>query len=280
VALQPEQLALGVDFNPEFKVKAPPHFRSLIAKGNPEDPLLRQVLALAVENQNVSGTSKDPLQEEKIRFGTGITHKYNGRILILLTGACAIHCRYCFRRHYDYGDLVLTSHDVTKLCETLSADSSLAEVILSGGDPLSMSDNRLMGLLSKIGEIDHIQMVRFHTRLPTTIPQRITEELLEFFSKYNKRIVIVIHTNHPNEIDARVESALFALRALPCHSLKSSGAPKGRKRRRGHTYKPLLALGPMWCHPLLCSHARCRDGGGSLCRSRQYGGRISREDED
>jgi EF-P beta-lysylation protein EpmB len=226
-ALQPGQLSFEVDFNPGFRVKAPPHFRSLIVKGNPNDPLLRQVLALAVENQDVAGSSKDPLREEQFRSGTGITKKYNGRILILLTGACAIHCRYCFRRHYEYGDMVLTPGDVTKLCETLSADSSLAEVILSGGDPLSVSDNRLIGLLSKIGEIDHIQTVRLHTRLPTTIPQRITEELLEFFSKYNKRIVIVVHTNHPNEIDACAERALSELRAARVILLNQAVLLKG-----------------------------------------------------
>lgn len=211
VALQPEQLESSVDLTPEFKVKAPPHFRSLIMKGDPKDPLLRQVLALAVENQNIPGASKDPLQEEKFRSGTGITRKYKGRVLILLTGACAIHCRYCFRRHYDYGEIVLTSHDIAKLCETLRADSSLVEVILSGGDPLSVSDDRLIGLLSKIGEIEQIRVVRFHTRLPTTIPERVTDRLLEFLSKYNKKVVVVIHTNHPNEIDGRVEHALSAL---------------------------------------------------------------------
>jgi L-lysine 2,3-aminomutase len=227
VCVPPEQLEFPVDLNPDFKVKAPRHFRSLIRKGNPKDPLLRQVLSLATERQFVEGSSKDPLQEEKFRSGVGQIQKYKGRVLVLLTGACAIHCRYCFRRHYDYGNLILSQSDIEKLCKSLSGDSSLAEVILSGGDPLSVSDERLIRLLSKIDAIDHIRIIRLHTRLPTTIPERITEELLDFFTTYSKRIVIVVHTNHSNEIDYRVERALSDLRAAGVVLLNQAVLLKG-----------------------------------------------------
>jgi L-lysine 2,3-aminomutase len=227
VALRPEQLESAADFTPGFKVKAPPHFRSLIARGDPKDPLLRQVLALAIENSHAPGGSKDPLAEEKFRSHAGIVRKYKGRVLVLLSGACAIHCRYCFRRHYDYGSLALASGDVAKLCETLNADASLAEVILSGGDPLSVTDDKLIELLSRIGAIDHIRTVRLHTRLPTTIPERVTQQLLDFFSSYTKKIVVVVHTNHPNEIDAAVERALSALHGCGALLLNQAVLLKG-----------------------------------------------------
>jgi EF-P beta-lysylation protein EpmB len=211
VGLRAEQIESGVDYAPQFRIKAPPHFRSLIRKGDPNDPLLRQVLALGSEIDDLSKGSKDPVEESRFYLGTGTIQKYANRLLVLLSGACAIHCRYCFRRHYPYGDLVLGPQELGALSQLLKKDLSLREVILSGGDPLSVTDQKLARTFEVLDSVEHLQIIRIHTRLPTTIPERVTEELIDLISGCTKKVVIVIHTNHSNELDSRVLTALAKL---------------------------------------------------------------------
>jgi EF-P beta-lysylation protein EpmB len=211
VGLRAEQVETGVDYAPQFRIKAPPHFRSLIRKGDPNDPLLRQVLAVGSEVDDLSMGSKDPVEENRFYLGTGIIQKYANRLLVLLSGACAIHCRYCFRRHYPYGDLILGPRELGDLSQLLKNDRSLREVILSGGDPLSVTDQKLARTFEVLEGVEHLRVIRIHTRLPTTIPNRVTDELIDLIRACTKKVVIVIHTNHSNELDSRASAALEEL---------------------------------------------------------------------
>ena len=211
--LTAEQLPFDVDEASPFPVKAPPHFLSLIRKGDPRDPLLLQVLARAEERQSSDSTGADPLHEAARFKARGVIQKYAGRVLVLLSGSCAIHCRYCFRRHYDYGPLIFGGADLETLADLVEADPSIHEVILSGGDPLSISDRKIGVLLTRLGRVASLRAIRFHTRTLTAVPSRVTPALLAAFSSSRKPVVIVTHMNHPNELDEVVDGALRRLRA-------------------------------------------------------------------
>jgi EF-P beta-lysylation protein EpmB len=211
VGLTAAQLPFEVDADSPFPVKAPPHFLSLIRKGDPRDPLLLQVLARA--DERLSGAAgADPLAEAGQFKMRGVVQKYHGRVLVLLSGACAIHCRYCFRRHYDYGSMILGGAELDALAGFVEADPSVHEVILSGGDPLSLSDERIGALIARLDCIASVRAIRFHTRTATAVPSRVTPSLLAALSSSGKRIIVVTHTNHPNEIDAVAGDALHRLR--------------------------------------------------------------------
>jgi EF-P beta-lysylation protein EpmB len=210
--LTARQLPFEIDEDSPFPVKAPPHFLSLIRQGDPNDPLLLQVLARADERLSAGPAGEDPLEEAE-RFRTrGVIQKYRGRVLVLLSGACAIHCRYCFRRHYDYGPLVLAGADLEALAGLVEADPSIHEVILSGGDPLSVPDRKIAALIARLGGVASLRVVRFHTRTVTAVPARVTPGLLTALASARQRVVVVTHMNHPNEIDAVVAGALHRLR--------------------------------------------------------------------
>jgi EF-P beta-lysylation protein EpmB len=212
VGLTAAQLPFELDADSPFTVKAPPHFLSLIRKGDPHDPLLLQVLARADERLPGEAGGADPLAEAA-RFKTrGVIQKYRGRVLVLLSGACAIHCRYCFRRHYDYGPLILGGADLETLADLVEADPTVREVILSGGDPLSVTDRKIVALLDRLGAIPSLRVIRFHTRTVTTVPARVTPALVEALASSSKKIVVVTHANHPNEIDTVVGQSLHRLR--------------------------------------------------------------------
>ena len=210
-----------------FAVRVPPHFRSLITPGDPFDPLLRQVLARADELIDVPGTSTDPLAEAGFGFAPGILRKYGSRALLLATGACAIHCRYCFRRHTDYGAATLPPAELDTALAALAADSGITEVILSGGDPLMLSDDRLAALLAALGAMPQLRNIRIHTRTLTTVPTRVTDALVAMLAKSPKPVVIVLHTNHANELDAVVAAALSRLRSAGVHLLNQSVLLRG-----------------------------------------------------
>jgi EF-P beta-lysylation protein EpmB len=207
------QLPFEIDEDSPFPVRAPPHFLSLIRNGDPRDPLLLQVLARADERISTGLAGADPLAEAGRFKDRGVIQKYRGRVLVLLSGACAIHCRYCFRRHYDYGPMILGGADPEALADLVEADPSIHEVILSGGDPLSVSDRKIGALLERLGRIASLRVIRFHTRTVTAVPSRVTPALLAALSSSRKPVVIVTHTNHPNELDAVVGAALQRLRA-------------------------------------------------------------------
>jgi EF-P beta-lysylation protein EpmB len=157
----------------------------------------------------------------------GVLRKYAGRILLTATGACAVHCRYCFRRHYPYQEANASADDWQGAIEQLATDRSLHEVILSGGDPLMLSDRRLGRFLDRVGEIAHVTRLRIHTRLPVVLPSRVDESLLEVLSRARQRVVMVVHCNHPDELDEAVHAALNRLKGVGLELLNQAVLLKG-----------------------------------------------------
>ena len=198
-------LARKVAHKQDFRLQVPSSYVARMRKGDPNDPLLRQVLPLIDENQLVQGFSNDPVGDGLAEKSPGLLHKYHGRVLLVTTGACAIHCRFCFRQHFPYS--------VSKpfALESIRADSSITEVILSGGDPLSLTDKRLANLARNIAEIPHVQRLRLHTRLPIVLPTRVNDELLDWLTGTRLQPIVVVHANHANEFDEEVNEALVKL---------------------------------------------------------------------
>ena len=195
----------------DFPILVPAPYISRIEKGNPADPLLLQVLSSARETENIAGFTEQPLSEHNYSPVTGLIQKYPGRVLVIVSGACAINCRYCFRRHFPYQSFQPDSSQWQKLLAYIASDSTIREVILSGGDPLMLPDRRLKSLLNQIGKISHIRTLRIHTRLPVVIPQRVCDPLLEWIDGSRLRIVLVNHINHAHEIDNQVIEAMQKL---------------------------------------------------------------------
>ena len=193
----------------DFPLKAPHPYIARMRRGDAGDPLLRQVLPTELETRAVPGFGPDPLAEAAASVDRGLLRKYAGRALLIATGACAVHCRYCFRRHFPYA-----AHRQSSTVPGLAAvraDNSIREVILSGGDPLLLSDAHFSRLVGAVGAIDHVRVLRVHTRLPVVIPQRVTEALVETLANAGSRVVVVLHFNHGNEVDAACARALAAL---------------------------------------------------------------------
>ncbi len=195
----------------QFPVFAPWPYISRIRRGDPDDPLLRQVLPLGDENLVAEGFSTDPVGDGPATRSPGLIHKYRGRALLVTTGACAIHCRYCFRREFPYGDAPHSLAHWQAAFDEIAADSSIHEVIYSGGDPLTLVDEFLAELTGRLAQIAHVRRLRIHTRLPIVIPQRVNDELLSWLCETRLQPVVVIHANHPAEIDGEVAEALGRL---------------------------------------------------------------------
>jgi EF-P beta-lysylation protein EpmB len=212
LGLSPADFPHGVIGAPDFPLSVPPHFRSLIRPGDPADPLLLQVLARGEEMLPQPGRLVDPLQEADYRAAPGLLRKYRSRALLIVSGACAIHCRYCFRRHYDYGATMLTRARQDEALAAIAADPAIDEVILSGGDPLSLPDDRLAALAAALAAIPHLGTLRIHSRTLTSIPDRATDALVELLAGTRLKPVIVAHSNHPNEICDTVAAAMAKLR--------------------------------------------------------------------
>jgi EF-P beta-lysylation protein EpmB len=195
-----------------FPLRVPAGFISRMRHADPRDPLLRQVLAVPAELLAAPGYVSDPLAESEARGVAGLLQKYQGRALLIATGACAVHCRYCFRRHYDYSaDQPEGESRWTTALAAIEADNSLDEIILSGGDPLSLGNARLSQLLDRLGEIAHLRRIRIHTRTPIVLPARVDAGLCEALQRWRDRVVIVVHANHPAEIDVITAQALRQL---------------------------------------------------------------------
>lgn len=209
----PHSLLEGAETGSQlFPLKVPQPFIDKMEKGNPDDPLLKQVLPLAAEAATVPGFVSDPLNESESNPLDGLIHKYNGRVLLILSGACAVNCRYCFRREFPYSSNRLGSEQWDAILDYLKADHSIHEVIFSGGDPLATSDTRLQRMLSDLEAIPHLRRLRIHTRLPVVIPQRITTELASILGGTRFQTVMVLHANHPNEIDGLLGDAVNRLK--------------------------------------------------------------------
>lgn len=193
----------------QFPLLIPHAFAARMRRGDPDDPLLRQVLAAPQETTDVDGFNRDPVGEvEQFRDDAGIVRKYQGRALLVVTGQCAINCRYCFRRHYPYADDARSSGERLADLDRLLRDDDLSEILLSGGDPLLLSDKHLGSIAERIAARGDVTL-RIHTRLPIAIPDRVTESLV---SALTGRVVMVVHANHDAEIDAATRSALTRLR--------------------------------------------------------------------
>lgn len=205
-----------------FPLRVPEPYLQRIEVGNPQDPLLLQVLPQAAELQEYPDYTSDPLAEACSNPAPGLIHKYGSRVLLISTNLCAIHCRYCFRREFPYADNRNSRSDWLQALDYLRQHTELNEVILSGGDPLSLPDRQLAWLTDQISAIPHIQRLRIHTRLPIVIPQRITAELVQWLTGSRLQPVVVLHCNHPNEIDAAVSRAIFTLRSARVTVLNQS----------------------------------------------------------
>ncbi|MCU0758592.1 MAG: EF-P beta-lysylation protein EpmB [Steroidobacteraceae bacterium] len=209
----PASLVEGADpVSAAFPLRVPRGFVRRMRRGDPADPLLRQVLPLAVEARAVPGYVADPLREADARRAPGLLHKYRGRALLVATGACAVHCRYCFRREFPYAEQVGHLGRWREALLQVSADASIRELILSGGDPLSLGDERLAQLTGELAGIPHLETLRIHTRQPVVLPERVDAGLLGWLRHLPWRTVVVLHVNHPNELDGSVYDALAGLR--------------------------------------------------------------------
>lgn len=194
-----------------FPLRVPRGFIARMRCADPDDPLLRQVLPLGAEREPAAGFSNDPVGDLTAMSAPGVLDKYHGRVLLTVTGACAVHCRYCFRRHFPYGAANAAADRWQAAIGYLEADGSIREVILSGGDPLTLSDRRLAEFVQRLEDIPHVRRLRIHSRLPVVLPERIDAALLRWLGATRLKTVVVVHANHGNEIDARVAAACTAL---------------------------------------------------------------------
>jgi len=211
----------------QFPLRVPMPFIERMVKGDVNDPLLKQVLPLDTELEPVPGFTTDPLAEMQSNPHDGLIHKYQGRVLLITTGACAINCRYCFRRHFPYQDNKLGPEQWQAILDYISADASIHEVLFSGGDPLATPDRRILAMLEDLATIPHLRRVRFHTRLPVVIPQRITPELISALTATRLQAVMVLHANHPNEINQQLADALIPLQQARITVLNQAVLLKG-----------------------------------------------------
>jgi EF-P beta-lysylation protein EpmB len=213
LSLGPEWLEPAQAAARRFPLRVPRGFVDRMRRGDPRDPLLLQVLPLGAELEEVPGYVTDPVGDLASRAGPGLLHKYDGRALLVTTGACAVHCRYCFRRHFPYDDENASRAGFGPALDAIRADTSIGEVILSGGDPLALSDRRLTMLWEGLAAIPHVRRIRIHTRLPVVLPERIDGAFLESWSAVPLQKVVVVHANHAREIDDSVRRAIAGLRA-------------------------------------------------------------------
>ena len=209
--LPPEFEADAIRASLEFPLFAPRNYIARMRMGDPHDPLLRQVLPLRDELDDLRGFTRDPVGDIPSKRADGLLQKYQGRVLIITTGACAVHCRYCFRRHFPYSDSPPTLSRWKRVITGILEDDSIEEVILSGGDPLTLVDSQLGHLADLVAEVPHVRRLRIHTRLPIIIPQRVTGALIDWLTGTRLVPIVVVHANHARELDAEVQSSLSAM---------------------------------------------------------------------
>lgn len=210
-----------------FGLLVPRAFAALMEPGNPDDPLLRQVLPLADELRDQPGFIVDPVGDADALKTPGLLQKYKGRALVLVTGACAIHCRYCFRRHFNYNGASALPDRAAGAVERLAADPSVVEVILSGGDPLMLDDPAFATLVGKLAAIGHLRRLRLHTRLPVVLPSRVTRELCRTLTQRRLKPIVVVQANHAHELSPASLRALKRLREAGALLLNQSVILRG-----------------------------------------------------
>jgi len=198
----------------DFPVFVPRSFAARMKSGDAQDPLFLQVVAQAVESIATEGYDSDPNNESKAVLAAGVLQKYSSRALLISTGACAVHCRYCFRRHYPYLESPAGLEQWRPSLEVIAKDSNIEEVILSGGDPLILPDHVIGQLLNALADIPHVKHVRFHTRTPVVLASRITTSLIRQLQSTRLKTWFVIHSNHANELDGEVLTGLSKLQQI------------------------------------------------------------------
>ena len=194
-----------------FPLRVPEPYLQRMRRGDCNDPLLLQVLPQTRELDSSEGFVADPLCESEFVPVTGLVHKYQRRALLIVTQACAIHCRYCFRRHFPYGEQRASRAQWQQSFDYFRSDPSIDEVIFSGGDPLACNDSHLSWLAGELAAIGSIRRLRIHSRWPVVIPQRVNDQLLAWLGRWPGQKVVVIHCNHAREIDTQVQAAISRL---------------------------------------------------------------------
>lgn len=227
LGLDPGLLPAARGASGKFPLLVPRGYAALMKRADPTDPLLRQVLPLAEELQESPGFCADPVGEHAAMRTPGLLRKYRGRALLLLTGACAIHCRYCFRRHFPSGWDCAQPDRAAGAIAQIARDSSIAEVILSGGDPLLLDDQALAVLVAKLAAIPHLRRLRLHTRLPIVLPSRVTDGLCHTLNASRLQPIVVVHTNHARELGTACRAALSQLRGAGIPLLNQSVLLRG-----------------------------------------------------
>ncbi|MEZ5582061.1 MAG: KamA family radical SAM protein [Candidatus Competibacteraceae bacterium] len=199
LGLDPALLTTGQAASHLFPLRVPRSYVARMRKGDPNDPLLRQVLPIVAETAATPGFVGDPVGDCEAMVAPGVLHKYPGRVLLITTSACGIHCRYCFRREFPYAQSVVGSAQRKAALDYLANRADVNEVILSGGDPLALSNRRLAVLLSDLAEVPHLQRLRIHSRQPVVMPERIDGDLVKLLSATRFKVVMVVHANHPRK---------------------------------------------------------------------------------
>lgn len=210
-----------------FALRVPRGFVARMRRNDPDDPLLLQVLPQLAELDEVPGFVTDAVGDMDSRAAHGVLHKYHGRALLIASGSCAINCRYCFRRHFPYGEEMAASGQWRRALSHLRQDHSINELILSGGDPLSLATSKLEELSSGLAELPHVTRLRIHTRLPVVLPERIDAPLLTWLASLPLQKVMVLHANHANEIDSSIDEACARLRRIGVTLLNQSVLLRG-----------------------------------------------------
>lgn len=212
LGLEPAALGLSAEAARQFPLRVPRGFVARMRHGDPADPLLRQVLPVDEEMRAAAGFSLDAVGDGPATAGDGVIRKYDGRALLVATGSCAVNCRYCFRRHFPYSEQTASAAEWGAALERIAGDRGVEEVILSGGDPLSLSDAKLAALTDGLRAIPHVRRLRIHTRLPVVLPERVDDGLVGWLASLPWPVAVVLHANHANEFDDGVDAALARLR--------------------------------------------------------------------
>jgi len=210
--IKPEDCPDYMEICSQFNLKVPRAYVNKMQPGNPHDPLFLQVMTRSQEMLSVDGYGIDPVGDLSSNKTPGLLHKYHGRVLLITTGACAVHCRYCFRRHFPYSEQLAGREQWSQAIAYIQQNRSIKEVILSGGDPLVLSDNKLDTLITQLENIPHISRLRIHSRLPVVLPDRITDRLVDRLAGSRFNVCLVIHANHANEIGPAEFNALNRLK--------------------------------------------------------------------
>ena len=211
----------------QFPLRVPRGFVARMRRGDPRDPLLRQVLPLDDEMRPMPGFGLDAVGDGAAKTAPGVIQKYRGRALLVATGSCAIHCRYCFRRHFPYAEETAARDGWRDAVDLIRRDASIEEVLLSGGDPLSLSNGKLAELTGALADIPHLRRLRIHSRLPIVVPERVDDGLMGWLSTLPWPVTLVVHANHANEFDGTVDAALGRLRAAGVHLLNQAVLLRG-----------------------------------------------------